>query len=219
MRRDGFSIVDGVLDEEQCATLHAHFAQQLSEGHLGAANKDSCNKGSFSIQIPNEVGAGPSPDMRMVERALREDPSKAAAFKTALALRDAMGLMLGSCDELTQRLEGLQLTVPPTAMMAVYPPEQGACYHRHLDWYPNEIGNERELTVMLYINSLDWNLEDGGELVLHQGFPKPGEQATNTVLPIGGRMVFFFSRTQWHEVRPAKTKNRFAFTLWVDRDK
>lgn len=220
LRSNGFSIIDDAVNPATCSLLLKHFSQMFQEGKLGESNKDSCNRGSFSIGIPNEVGAGPPPDMQAVKQHLAKNPEAAGAFETAFALRAALGLMIGCPNELQKRMGTLRLSVPPTVMMAVYPGGGSACYHRHLDWYPHESGNDREVTIMLYFNDSDWSAEDEGHLVVHHGFPKPDEtqEAKTHVLPKRGRMVIFFSRTCWHEVRASAMRDRYALTLWVDRD-
>ena len=79
--------------------------------------------------------------------------------------------------------------------------------------YAYETSNGRELTILLYVNA-GWTGADGGALVLHG---LEGAEAPEEILPAAGRVVAFFSRTAWHEVRPSATRRRFALTLWCDR--
>ena len=100
-------------------------------------------------------------------------------------------------------------------MVSAYPP--GVTYRPHKDWYSNEPYNDRELTIMLYVQPADWSPdEDGGDLALRGTGPEPGPVVAS-VPPLMGRMVLFWSRSVWHEVMPPKRRPRFALTLWVDR--
>ena len=212
----GFCIIDGGLSLSDSRMLYDHFSGALHRGELfGPVSSDACNKGSFSLSIPIIVGAGPGPNNELIKQEVARHPSKAGAFAKACALRNALRVLIGLPSEIMDRLNAkcgslVSSEVPPTVLCACYPPITGACYHRHKDWYPYETSNHRYLTVMLYLNP-DWAEADGGELVVYNN-----SGILETILPIAGRMVVFFSRTIWHEVRPAKMRNRFAFTLWAD---
>jgi len=80
--------------------------------------------------------------------------------------------------------------------------------------------SKREYTAILYLNPDDWSAEmDGGVLRIFCGCDeddKEGGSATQVedILPIGGRLVIFDSRTILHAVLPA-TRKRFAMTAWL----
>ena len=92
----------------------------------------------------------------------------------------------------------------------------------HSDWYSHETYNYRFLSCLLYFNP-DWTEDDGGHLRMHldrrtKHAPADGEPGALTdLLPAPGRLVLFFARTVTHEVLPAKLRERWAYTLWVER--
>jgi len=95
--------------------------------------------------------------------------------------------------------------------------------------------NARHLTFVLYLNDKDWAESDGGTLRCHLGAAhclsephanEPDEGCPTTcksqggichrdVVPIGGRLVIFFSREILHEVRPS-FRRRWAISLWAE---
>ena len=218
----GFCVVDGAISLEDCRVLYDHFDGALCRGELfGHVSSDACNKGSFSLSLPILVGADREPDEDIIMREIVHYPTKRRAFAQAFALRNAVRILTGMSVKLIDSLstdvdhnnkQTFPVEVPPTAMCACYPPHAGACYHKHKDWYHYETSNEREITAILYINP-NWTDKDGGELVIHCT-----NDVAETISPIAGRVVLFFSRTVWHEVRPCKTGNRYALTLWLDRN-
>jgi len=114
---------------------------------------------------------------------------------------------------------GAVLTVPPEAMVAVYP--GGGCrLAPHVDnSYSAESDrrwNARELTAIIYATPPDWNPErDGGALLVypHSTDSRWGEPVR--IDPLGGRLVVFFSCFR-HEVAPA-FRTRRAMQLWIFR--
>lgn len=87
--------------------------------------------------------------------------------------------------------------------LAVYPP--GAAYHPHLDRFKS--AQHRWVTCILYLND-GWTSEDGGQLRLHL------PDGPKDVLPLGGRLVIFFSGDLLHEVIPAR-RERYSLTGWL----
>lgn len=93
---------------------------------------------------------------------------------------------------------------------ACYP--QGAFYKRHLDVFQSD--NKRRFSVVLYLNELDYELCDGGDLVV---FPKDeqGVETSVVIAPLPGRLVLFDSRTLEHQVNPVLNKQRYSLTGWL----
>lgn len=91
---------------------------------------------------------------------------------------------------------------------AAYPP--GAGYQLHLDRFRDD--DRRTLTVILYLNPLDWGPDDGGQLLFwtEEG-PAPRE-----IPPAGGTLVVFLSDRFWHQVLPAR-RQRLSLTGWFRR--
>jgi len=97
--------------------------------------------------------------------------------------------------------------------------------------------NSRHLTMVLYLNSSEWDPADGGTLRCHLAAPRWSRQQeqgasatagacpteclgiTGTchldILPAGGCLALFFSKEILHEVLPA-WRRRWAMTMWVE---
>lgn len=83
--------------------------------------------------------------------------------------------------------------------------------------------NQRWLTILLYLNSKDWQDAWGGHLRLHPCAPcsqktvseQPAEGRHVDIAPCGGRLVCFLARDMLHEVRPAH-QERLAVSLWIN---
>lgn len=91
---------------------------------------------------------------------------------------------------------------------AIYP--KGTFYKRHLDTFQND--DRRKLSMVCYLNSEDWQAENGGELVLYLN--QNGTETTKTLYPYPGRLVIFESQILEHEVKPVNTK-RLSITGWL----
>merc|ERR1711908_264019 len=80
--------------------------------------------------------------------------------------------------------------------------------------------SQREYTCILYLNPSDWcGDNDGGRLRIFSGCDDDDDDGSTAmhiedVVPIGGTIVLFDSRTILHEVLPASRK-RFAMTAWL----
>lgn len=79
---------------------------------------------------------------------------------------------------------------------AVYAP--GTFYQKHRDAFKGNPG--RKLSTVLYLNP-EWDLVDGGELVLYD---EAGEEQLIRLAPECGKLVLFLSEDFPHEVLPAK---------------
>lgn len=91
---------------------------------------------------------------------------------------------------------------------ALYP--EGAFYKRHLDTFQND--DRRKLSMVCYLNELNWEDSDGGELAIYLN--EDGKEKTKIIYPIPGRMVIFESQELEHEVMPAR-RNRMSITGWL----
>jgi SM-20-related protein len=93
--------------------------------------------------------------------------------------------------------------------LAIYPP--GSYYRKHLDQF-QDMGT-RTVTCVLYLNR-DWTPRDGGELLL---YTDPNDPAFyESILPLGGQLVTFFSARFLHEVLPMR-RARVSLTGWFKR--
>jgi hypothetical protein len=108
----------------------------------------------------------------------------------------------------------------------------GSHYHAHRDtpdatsnhplkWLLQAGLNEREITIILYLNEIDWDCgcTDDGCLRCYIGTAAEDDTGRSAkevlnIAPRGGRLVIFDSKTILHEVRPC-SKQRAAITCWV----
>lgn len=87
---------------------------------------------------------------------------------------------------------------------AIYPKD--TFYKRHLDTFQND--DRRKLSFVCYLNSEDWQPENGGELVLYLN------DEDKIIYPFPGKVVIFESQELEHEVKPVNTK-RLSITGWL----
>ncbi|KAH8062433.1 N-methylnicotinate transmembrane transporter [Aureococcus anophagefferens] len=127
---------------ERLAPAHALAARRVRRGRFGAARTDPCNAGSHAVVLPLAGEAGATPE-------------------ATAALGRVFGLLAGCGAEL-EAAGGLRLAVPDEVQCARYPPGAPG-YRAHRDWYPTEHGNDREVTLLLYLNE-HWTDDDGGAL-------------------------------------------------------
>jgi SM-20-related protein len=117
-----------------------------------------------------------------------------------------------------QALEELRLAINSELLLglfdfeghlAIYPP--GSYYRKHLDQF-QDMGT-RTVTCVLYLNR-DWTPVDGGELLL---YTDPNDPARHeTIPPLGGQLVTFFSARFLHEVLLTR-RPRISVTGWFKR--
>lgn len=91
---------------------------------------------------------------------------------------------------------------------ALYP--TGTYYKRHIDAFQND--DRRKLSMVCYLNNEDWQVENGGELVLYLN--KEVQEDEKVIYPFPGRVVIFGSQSIEHEVKPVN-KNRLSITGWL----
>ena len=90
--------------------------------------------------------------------------------------------------------------------LAVYRP--GSYYRKHLDRFKGS--GLRTLSCILYLNS-GWHYADGGQLRIYTDPGNP--ERYREILPLGGRLVCFYSDRFPHQVMPAR-RSRFSITGW-----
>lgn len=83
----------------------------------------------------------------------------------------------------------------------------GDFYKMHLDAFKGE--SNRVLSLVVYLNP-DWQLEDGGELVIQLSESEPDAVK---VTPAFGTVVVFLSEEFPHEVLPA-SRDRYSIAGW-----
>lgn len=83
----------------------------------------------------------------------------------------------------------------------------GSFYKKHRDQFKADSG--RKYSIVLYLNDL-WLEEDGGQLVIY----RKDDQVS--ISPQGGKVVFFQSDKNEHEVLPS-TRPRMSIAGWMKR--
>lgn len=83
--------------------------------------------------------------------------------------------------------------------------DPGSFYRKHRDQFKADSG--RKFSVVLYLNDL-WLEADGGQLIIY----RKDDQVM--VSPEGGKVVFFRSDINEHEVLPA-TRSRMSIAGWM----
>ena len=91
---------------------------------------------------------------------------------------------------------------------ALYP--ESTFYRRHLDTFQND--DRRKLSLVCYLNEVDWKPENGGELVIYK--EENGIEVSKNIYPFPGKVVIFESQLLEHEVKPVKT-TRLSITGWL----
>jgi hypothetical protein len=107
------------------------------------------------------------------------------------------------------------LRLPPMLQLGYYQPGSGAHYQPHLDRQPNEEGNARELTFLVYL-SPRYERGHGGCLRLLPGACDGEGAAAVEVEPLSGRVVVFRSADQMHAVEECHEGMRLALSMWVE---
>src|SRR5690606_15458895 len=87
---------------------------------------------------------------------------------------------------------------------AIYP--KGTYYKRHLDTFQND--DRRKLSLVCYLNDLDWKAENEGELMIYSNAPI-------VLHPLPGRVVIFEGQILEHEVNPVLASERYSITGWL----
>lgn len=86
--------------------------------------------------------------------------------------------------------------------------EKGSFYKKHLDQFQDN--SSRQFSMISYLNS-DWQIDDGGELLIHQ------INNNQKINPTQGKTVFFKSNELEHEVLQTNER-RMSITGWLKRD-
>ena len=200
----------GVLTAEHAAKLAMH-GLVVVDDVLTAAEVDAARADIESLDARGELKEVTS----QAKARLRNDRVgwlSAASASVMPALGVAIRLLRAIPAEVERQI-GWQLSVPQTLMAAVYPgsPSQPAAYCKHFDG--GGPGNPRQLTAILYLNRPWEPGSDGGALRAYW----PLAAGFCDIVPQGGRLLLFNSRTIEHEVMNA-FRPRYAITLWASGD-
>lgn len=173
-------------------------------------------------------------DIRTDETCLISEPIANQIVTSGTGMRDALRIVRSIPWELISSGSGAKedlYGVPLSNQLSCYS-SVGSHYKPHRDtpdqslyhplkWLLQAGLNERETTIILYLNDVDWDsgVDDDGCLRCFIGTDAEddvGVTATSilNIAPKGGRMVIFDSKRLLHEVRPC-SKQRSAITCWV----
>ena len=202
----------------------------LSAAELRSAQKDLLHLLDSKIF---QVTEQHSEDIRTDLTCLISEPITNQRLTLGAGMRDALRIVRSVPFQLLSNGSGSDEAlygVPLTNQLSCYN-GLGSHYRPHrdtpkssshpLNWLLQAGLDDRETTIILYLNDVDWDVGDDydGCLRCFLGtLPDDdvGSSATSilNIAPKGGRMVIFESRKVLHEVRPC-SKQRAAITCWV----
>jgi len=225
--RDGYAVMDGVLNAEAAQALRSSASDLFEAGAMR-----------------NLEQAGRDDHVLVLDPTSLDSPALAplrAATQILLSVRNL--LVSGHERDEDSSAESLSYfaaaAVPSRMMLARYPPNGGQ-YVAHLDNDPADPNNakgppglramDRVFTCILYLND-GWEEPHAGHLRLFlpteaagQGMSTlsvevaaagaTGEAPFVDIEPIGGRLVIFDSKRILHAVRPSYAE-RWAVTVWL----
>ena len=162
---------------------------------------------------------------RLLERRARGEmvPARVGGLNSAVRREAVRGdhicwleAPFEACERvLLQRIEALRLQLNQQTLLGLFDLEMhyacypaGRCYERHVD-QPRGDG-ARVVSFVLYLNA-DWAAADGGQLRYFEA-----DGAVFDILPLAGRLVWFFSAGSEHAVLPAR-RERYSITGWFRR--
>lgn len=178
-----FAVVDDALDKEIYSGLNARIDELIAENELRQAGVGSASHFELNKKVRGD-------EIYWLDR--RDDHIATSAFFS----------MIDQLIEALNRSFFLSLS-DAEFHFAHYP--MGSHYGRHLDQFKSR--NNRQISVILYLNSL-WENSDGGELKIYR------DSECKIIEPIGNRLVLFRSDTIWHEVLKTN-KSRKSVTGWL----
>lgn len=211
----GLLIVDDVLSKQELRAAQRDL-QILLDNKLFALTDQHCQ------------------EIRTDATCLISEPIVNQIVTSGTGMRDALRIVRSIPLELISNGSGAKeelYGVPLSNQLSCYS-SVGSHYKPHRDtpdqnlyhplkWLLQAGLNERETTIILYLNDEDWDsgVNDDGCLRCFIGANASddvGVTATKVlnIAPKGGRMVIFDSKTILHEVRPC-SKQRSAITCWV----
>lgn len=175
-----------------------------------------------------------SDEIRTDATCLISEPIKNQSITLGTGMRDALRLvrsipleLISGGSDAVEKLYGVPLSNQLSCYDSVgshYKPHRDTpdMNHYHpLRWLLQAGLIERETTIILYLNDVDWDsgTEDDGCLRCFLGTTAGDDVGTTAteilnIAPKGGRLVIFDSKKILHEVRPC-SKRRAAITCWV----
>jgi SM-20-related protein len=178
--QQGFSVQVAALDDDLSQSLYHLAVEQVQFAHAGIGREFNFHQNGF---------------VRTDKICWIEGTSKAGAqwIDWTKKVQDYLNktLMLG--------LFSFE------SHFAHYPP--GSFYKRHLDAFRGE--TNRVLSIVLYLNP-QWQLDDGGELVIYHGTEN---KRLTTVTPLLGTLAVFLSEEFPHEVKTT-LRDRYSIAGW-----
>jgi 2OG-Fe(II) oxygenase superfamily len=146
------------------------------------------------------------------------------------SLQDAIHLLRGVAHVLEQSgySRASQFQIPHDCQLAVYQGNDVDGYEKHLDRCNGTVHDLglleylrlsdfrcRVVTAILYLNTNDRSVDEGGQLRYWATADSP--EHFHNITPVGGTLVIFDSNQIYHQVMPSKT-SRIALTSWIHGD-
>jgi hypothetical protein len=193
LARDGYAVVDNLLDTPATAALHREVVALHAGGHMTPNATHLVTGGK--TQLLEKRGVFEAEGHALSAAATAPLLKSLATDRTLLTLLTIYGEGRRDADLVGQVLK------------IQYNAGNGACFPMHCDTDSELDG--RRVSALFYLQP-SWKPDHGGELVL---FPHPAAKAV-TLAPLGGRCVLFSAVDMLHRVMPSAVP-RACFTLWL----
>jgi SM-20-related protein len=216
-----FIIIPDFLSSTQLADLR-HDVLELRNTHkkfkVAKIGQDATNELNTNIRVAETCFIGPT-------KTEQDLPSSSSTLSNPAARNDLYQILdqirvdlCGSSSSLSRKRT---LDAGLTELLYAYYPK-GGYYRRHVDSVAKSASVLRSISLLLYLNPADWNMQnDGGQLRIHLDSSKdelPLGQEPNyiDVEPRGGTLVLFESNAIPHEVLDTN-RERMAVVGWYNR--
>ena len=223
LKDQGVVVIDDVLDKHELDVARADvFSLLLSDSFQENDNTDATIRTDKVLWINETIGE--------FQRADTESNVGSGLLHALRCVRAMPSELVSYCD-----FDSSTLGVPLSNQLACYDGE-GSFYVPHRDkpkiagkgahplrWLLQPGLMEREITIILYLNDVDWesgndpNMSGHLRIFLNTDIDdEVGDTASEVmeIAPKGGRMVIFDSSKILHEVVPTKHR-RVAITCWT----
>ena len=213
-----------------------------TETHASTNHSDSSNRNDTTTTTPTATTTTlqVNPNIRLAETCFlhnrRQDDdfpnaAREATLRRLEQLRNELSMLLLSTNIINQNNHEphQQQPLEPELddLLYVYYPH-GGFYKRHVDATPGTPTVLRKFSILLYLNTLDWTDDMGGQLRLflqsndnnNNQKEKSSISTTPTttldILPVGGRLVLFESDRVPHQVMETN-QTRMVLVGWFSR--
>ena len=215
LEREGIVVIHNALSADQLREARSCVTKDLEEDLEKSKFDYSGNEASVRQDRVQWVRSEPLGD----DGEKSDEPS----------LQDAIHLLRGVAHVLEQcgYSRASQFQIPHDCQLAVYQGNDVDGYEKHLDrctgtvydlglleyWRLSDF-RCRVVTAILYLNTNERSVEEGGQLRYWATADSPEHFH---ITPVGGTLVIFDSNQIYHQVMPSKT-SRIALTSWIHGD-